>query len=58
MCAGKREREKWIQDYAVERGCAPGRNVGIERSMRYAGAVRIRETVGAFCMLQAHSISV
>ena len=24
VCAGKREREKWIQDYAVERGCAPG----------------------------------
>ena len=27
VCAGKREREKWIQDYAVERGCAPGRNI-------------------------------
>ena len=24
VCEGKRERGKWIQDYAVERGCAPG----------------------------------
>ena len=31
VCEGKREREKWIQDYAVERGCAPGRNLGPAR---------------------------
>lgn len=30
-CAGKRERGKWIQDYAAERGCAPGRNLGPAR---------------------------
>ena len=24
LCEGKRERGKWIQDYAAERGCAPG----------------------------------
>ena len=23
MCEGKREREKWIQDYAAERGALP-----------------------------------
>ena len=56
MCEGKRERGKWIQDYAVERGCAPGRNVGMERALRYVGAVRIREIVGAFSMLQAHVV--
>ena len=53
---GEEGEGKWIQDYAVERGCAPGRNVGMERALRYVGAVRIREIVGAFSMLQAHVV--
>ena len=57
VCEGKREREKWIQDYAAERGALPGKILRLRPGACCFVPARIRETVRRFSVLLAHSIS-
>lgn len=51
VCEGKREREKWIQDYAAERGALPGDILELRGRCGmsvWSGYVRLRDRFASY----------